>query len=154
VENATKRIIDLQKGFRRPQMKEGLEGLIQGMLQILDDEWNKNAAMSKLPRHSKKWWDKKCKEAYQKMEANPTPKNKVDPNRYKAFQCTTRESKKAYFNKVIHETATEKNRPWDLMPWARERKLPAVEAIINNEGISCILPNMILFYFIFGGARA
>jgi hypothetical protein len=113
------------------------------MSQILDDEWNKNAVMSKPSCHLKKWWDKKCKEAYRKMEANPTPENKVDPNRYKAFRHTTRESKKAYFDKVIHETATEKNRPWDLMPWARERKLPAVEAIINNEGISCISPNMI-----------
>ncbi|KAF7779125.1 hypothetical protein Agabi119p4_3470 [Agaricus bisporus var. burnettii] len=33
--------------------------------------------------------------------------------------------------------ASDRKRPWDLMPWTRERKMPAVEAILDSEGNSC-----------------
>ncbi|EKM73842.1 hypothetical protein AGABI1DRAFT_81057 [Agaricus bisporus var. burnettii JB137-S8] len=50
---------------------------------------------------------------------------------------TLRVARRQYFDKQIHNMASDRKRPWDLMPWTRERKMPAVEAILDNEGNSC-----------------
>ncbi|XP_006462344.1 hypothetical protein AGABI2DRAFT_143963 [Agaricus bisporus var. bisporus H97] len=53
--------------------------------------------------------------------------------------CERIESETHYLNREvwIHNMASDRKRPWDLMPWTRERKLPAVEAILDSEGNSC-----------------
>ncbi|EKM75688.1 hypothetical protein AGABI1DRAFT_14532, partial [Agaricus bisporus var. burnettii JB137-S8] len=46
-------------------------------------------------------------------------------------------ARRQYFDKQIHNMASDRKRPWDLMPWTRKRKMPAVEAILDSEGNSC-----------------
>ncbi|XP_006456079.1 hypothetical protein AGABI2DRAFT_121980 [Agaricus bisporus var. bisporus H97] len=46
-------------------------------------------------------------------------------------------ARRQYFDKQIHSMASDRKRPWDLMSWTRERKLPAVEVILDSEGNSC-----------------
>jgi hypothetical protein len=74
------------------------------------------------------------------MALNGGPRNrpmKVAP------KCTIRTTKRDHFEKKIKMMASTNNRPWDLMPWAWERKLPATEAILNDQGESCNDNNML-----------
>ena len=53
-----------------------------------------------------------------------------------SFRSATRQAKQCFFDNRIAEIASTNKRPWDLMSWVKQRKLPAVEAI-RFQGQPC-----------------
>ncbi|KAF5347005.1 hypothetical protein D9756_011008 [Leucocoprinus leucothites] len=59
--------------------------------------------------------------------------SKID---WRAFRKATRVAKRSFFDERIHEIASTNKRPWDLMEWVKQRKLPAIEGI-RYQGRPC-----------------
>ncbi|KAF7761148.1 hypothetical protein Agabi119p4_10557 [Agaricus bisporus var. burnettii] len=113
---------------------EELETIMGRVSTAFERAWEAYSEERKPSRHGKKWWNEDCKKAYQEMGENGGPRNKEMRNK---MRKTLRVARRQYFDKQIHNMASDRKRPWDLMPWTRERKMPAVEAILDSEGNSC-----------------
>jgi hypothetical protein len=114
--------------------KEGLIAIMEKVTTVLEKAWTEYSERKNPSRHGKVWWNKDCKRAYNEMELNGGPRNHL---KCVALKRTIRTTKRDHFEKKIRQMASTNNHPWDLMPWARERKLPATKAILNNQGESC-----------------
>jgi hypothetical protein len=114
--------------------EEELIATMERVTTILERAWTEYSEEKSPSKHGKVWWNKDCKQAYQEMRLNGGPRN---PLMRVGLKRTIRKTKRAHFDNKIKQMASTNNRPWDLMPWARERKLPATEAILNNQGESC-----------------
>ncbi|PPR07648.1 LOW QUALITY PROTEIN: hypothetical protein CVT26_001630, partial [Gymnopilus dilepis] len=55
-----------------------------------------------------------------------------NPSDFNAFRKVCRRTKRTFFDSRIHEIASTNKRPWDLMNWIQQRKLPPAEAITYN----------------------
>ncbi|EKM73785.1 hypothetical protein AGABI1DRAFT_134096, partial [Agaricus bisporus var. burnettii JB137-S8] len=113
---------------------EELETTMGRVSTAFERAWEAYLEERKPSRHGKKWWNEDCKKAYQEMGENGGPRNREMRNK---MRKTLRAARRQYFDKQIHNMASDRKRPWDLMPWTRERKMPAVEAILDSEGNSC-----------------
>ncbi|EKM74364.1 hypothetical protein AGABI1DRAFT_48134, partial [Agaricus bisporus var. burnettii JB137-S8] len=113
---------------------EELETIMGRVSTAFERAWEAYSEERKPSRHGKKWWNENCKKAYQEMGENGGPRNREMRNK---MRKTLRVARRQYFDKQIHNMASDRKRPWDLMPWTRERKMPAVEAILDSKGNSC-----------------
>ncbi|KAF7761838.1 hypothetical protein Agabi119p4_9830 [Agaricus bisporus var. burnettii] len=113
---------------------EDLEATMGRVSSALERAWEAYSEERKPSRHGKKWWNEDCKKAYQEMGENGGPRNRETRNKMRKM---LRIARRQYFDKQIHSMASDRKRLWDLMPWTRERKMPAVEAIPDSEGNSC-----------------
>ncbi|CAA7268148.1 unnamed protein product [Cyclocybe aegerita] len=52
---------------------------------------------------------------------------------YNKFKKVCKNAKHDFFDECIAEIATSRKRPWDLMEWVKQRKLPPCEAIRNGD---------------------
>ena len=65
-----------------------------------------------------------------------------DRSDWHLFCSATRSAKRSFFDNRIAEIASTNKRPWDLMSWVKQHKLPAVEAI-QYQGSPCnTLPDL------------
>ncbi|KAF7783114.1 hypothetical protein Agabi119p4_2490 [Agaricus bisporus var. burnettii] len=98
---------------------EDLETIMERVSTAFERAWEAYSEERKPSRHGKKWWNEDCKQAYQEMGENGGPRNKEMRNK---MRRTLRVARRHYFDKQIHNMASDRKRPWDLMPWTRERK--------------------------------
>ncbi|XP_006461007.1 hypothetical protein AGABI2DRAFT_117933 [Agaricus bisporus var. bisporus H97] len=113
---------------------EDLETTMGRVSTAFERAWDAYSEERKPSRHGKKWWNEDCRKAYQEIGENGGPRNREMRNK---MGKTLRVARRQYFDKQIHSMASDRKRPCDLMPWTRERKMPAVEAILDSEGNSC-----------------
>ncbi|KXN90290.1 hypothetical protein AN958_04323 [Leucoagaricus sp. SymC.cos] len=86
---------------------------------LISESWNKHATMSFISMRSKPWWNDECND-------------RVKDN-WRTFQNTMQIAKRKFFDAKIEEIAEDNKRPWDLMPWVKDCKLPPARAIIHNN---------------------
>jgi hypothetical protein len=113
---------------------EDLVAAMERVMAIFERGWEAFLEECKPLRHGKKWWSKDCTVAYGEFRLNGGNSNQ--PARIK-LKRMIQKTKCDYFDNKIKLMASTNNRPWDLMPWARDRKQPATEAILNDQGESC-----------------
>ncbi|KAJ3553860.1 hypothetical protein NP233_g12550 [Leucocoprinus birnbaumii] len=72
-----------------------------------------------LDSHSKSWWDDECDAAIKHYCELQNPAD------YMVFQWARQAAKRKFFDEKIEEIESERQHPWDLMAWVKQRNLPA-----------------------------
>ena len=109
--------------FSRLDSVDDLDLLSKAISRVISDAWDANAKNTTVTTQSKEWWNDECRDAlatYRRTGARAD---------WRLFRSTTRSAKRSFFDDRIAEIASTNKRPWDLMSWVKQRKLPAVEAI-------------------------
>jgi hypothetical protein len=114
VEEVVRCIDDLIKAVEEIHTKEMLSGVVEGVGVILDNAWKKYAHKGKPSRWGKNWWNDECAEEQRNIKIKQNKESK------RRFRQATARVKKAYFEKRIKSIASDRGRPWDLMPWVKE----------------------------------
>ncbi|KAF5345719.1 hypothetical protein D9756_011623 [Leucocoprinus leucothites] len=107
-----------------------LNNISDSISHIINDSWNTNSKTVWITNQSKEWWNPHCSETLL------TYRRTKDRKDWRAFRAATRAAKRSFFDPHIHEIASTNKRPWDLMDWVKQRKLPAVEGI-HYQGRPC-----------------
>ena len=97
---------------------------------LFADCWATCAKRITMTSRSKEWWNNECRTALE------TYRRTGEQSDWSSFRSTTRQAKRQFFDNRIAEIASTNKRPWDLMSWVKQRKLPAVEAI-RFQGQPC-----------------
>ncbi|CAA7270015.1 unnamed protein product [Cyclocybe aegerita] len=110
-----------------PATKEGVEALADAIATAFSDAWLAHSTESKPTKRSKSWWTDECSETFGVYQLS---RSLAD---YNKFKKACKDAKCDFFDEHITEIATSRKRPWDLMEWVKQRKLPPCEAIRNGE---------------------
>ncbi|CAA7270653.1 unnamed protein product [Cyclocybe aegerita] len=82
---------------------------------------------SKPTKRSKSWWTDECSETFGVYQLSHSLAD------YNKFKKACKDAKRDFFDERIAEITTSRKRPWDLMEWVKQRKLPPCEAICNGD---------------------
>ncbi|KAF5345864.1 hypothetical protein D9756_011194 [Leucocoprinus leucothites] len=107
-----------------------LNDISDSISRIINESWNTNSKIVWITNRSKEWWNPHCSETLL------TYRRTKDHKDWRAFRAAIRAAKRSFFDAHIHEIASTTKRPWDLMEWVKQRKLPAVEGI-HFQGRPC-----------------
>jgi len=102
----------------------------EAISRLFADCWATYAKKNTITTRSKEWWNNECSTA---LETYRRTGECLD---WFSFRSATRQAKRYFFDNRIAEIASTNKRPWDLMSWVKQRKLPAVEAI-HFQGQPC-----------------
>jgi Endonuclease/Exonuclease/phosphatase family./Reverse transcriptase (RNA-dependent DNA polymerase). len=108
----------------------GLDLLSRAISEVFSTAWASHARNITVTTRSKEWWNDECRLALE------TYRRTGERSDWRSFRSTTRQAKRCFFDNKITEIASTNKRPWDLMNWVKQRKLPAVEAI-RYQGQPC-----------------
>src|ERR1700750_327853 len=100
-----------------------IEAAAQAVADVFASAWTNHAKPVTITSRSKSWWTEQCGTALAEHRRTG------DRRDWKNFLRTTRKAKRDFFDERIREIATTNRRPWDLMAWVKQRKLPPCEAI-------------------------
>ncbi|KAF5312403.1 hypothetical protein D9619_003299 [Psilocybe cf. subviscida] len=109
---------------------DDVEAAASALASAFSEAWLAHSRDSNVTRHSNPWWTQACAIALQQHRA------KRDPADWAHLRRTVKEAKRVFFNAQIAEIAVKSKRPWDLMNWVQQRKLPPCEAI-QYQGQPC-----------------
>ncbi|KAF5345868.1 hypothetical protein D9756_011193 [Leucocoprinus leucothites] len=107
-----------------------LNDISDSISHIFNESWNTNSKIVWITNWSKEWWNPHCSETLL------TYRRTKDRKDWRAFRAATQAAKCSFFDACIHEIALTNKRPWDLMEWVKQRKLPAIEGI-HYQGQPC-----------------
>ncbi|CAA7267573.1 unnamed protein product [Cyclocybe aegerita] len=110
-----------------PATKEGIEALADAITTAFSDAWLAHSTESKPTKRSKSWWTDECSETFGVYQLS---RSLAD---YNKFKKACKDTKHDFFDERIAEIATSRKRPWDLMEWVKQRKLPPCEAIHDGD---------------------
>ncbi|CAA7269302.1 unnamed protein product [Cyclocybe aegerita] len=110
-----------------PATKEGVEALADAIATAFSDAWLAHSTESKPTKRSKSWWTDECSETFGVYQLSRLLAD------YNKFKKACKDAKRDFFDERITEIATSCKRPWDLMEWVKQRKLPPCEAIRNGN---------------------
>ncbi|CAA7270009.1 unnamed protein product [Cyclocybe aegerita] len=110
-----------------PATKEGVEALADAIATAFSDAWLAHSTKSKPTKRSKSWWTDECSETFSVYQLS---RSLAD---YNKFKKACKDAKDDFFDECIAEIATSRKRPWDLMEWVKQRKLPPCEAIRDGN---------------------
>ncbi|CAA7270636.1 unnamed protein product [Cyclocybe aegerita] len=110
-----------------PATKEGIEALADAITTAFSDAWLAHTTESKPTKHSKSWWTDKCSETFSIYQLSHSLAD------YNKFKKVCKDAKRDFFDERIAEIATSCKRPWVLMEWVKQCKLPPCEAIHNGD---------------------
>ncbi|CAA7263696.1 unnamed protein product [Cyclocybe aegerita] len=110
-----------------PATKEGVEALADAIATAFSDAWLAHLTESKPTKRSKSWWTDECLETFRVYQLSCSLAD------YNKFKKACKDAKRDFFDERIAEIATSRKRPWDLMEWVKQRKLPPCEAICNGD---------------------
>ena len=114
--------------------QESLEQVVNLLAASIKQAWNTNARRVKITKHSKIWWNEKCRRSLNIYRESRCLED------WKSFKKIIKTTKRAFFDTKIQEVANKSHGPWKLMNWVNKCKLPAVEAIKCNDQ-SCLSLN-------------
>ena len=92
-----------------------------------DKLWIKYSKYINITKYSKIWWNEECS---RDLSAYNTSRSRSDWSKFKKM---VKRTKRIFFNEKIQEIATRNKKPWNLMNWVKNSKLPAKEAIKFNR---------------------
>ncbi|XP_006463915.1 hypothetical protein AGABI2DRAFT_74872 [Agaricus bisporus var. bisporus H97] len=119
--------------------REELVEVVEEISRIFEKAWSNWTEEAKVTGKGKSWWNKECTRAFNDLRDEQNPKGgKKDMEKYSDFRRVVKNAKKMSYEKKIHEIVSTRGCPWDLMPWARERKMPATESLLDDQGIACV----------------
>ncbi|CAA7270651.1 unnamed protein product [Cyclocybe aegerita] len=110
-----------------PATKEGIEALADAIATAFSDAWLAHSTESKPTKRSKSWWTDECSETFGVYQLSHSLAD------YNKFKKACKDAKRDFFDERIAEITTSRKRPWDLMEWVKQRKLPPCEAICNGD---------------------
>ena len=116
--------------FSRLNFVDDLNLLSKAVSRIISNAWDANARNITATTRSKEWWNNECRNALATYRCTEARED------WHLFCSTTRSTKRSFFDDRIAEIASTNKRPWDLMSWVKQYKLPVVEAI-QYQGLSC-----------------
>ena len=99
---------------------------VDNFANIVDKSWMKNSKIINVTKHSKSWWDEKCRKDLEKYKRLKSLKD------WKFFHSTVKSAKCTFFNLKIQEIVNKKQDPWELMNWVNKHKLSAIKMIKYN----------------------
>ena len=109
---------------------EDVEAMAQTIADIFSDAWLAFSEEVTITSRSKSWWTKECTAALKRYKTSKLPGDWTE------FRRTAKAAKRKFFDRRIEEIAESNKRPWDLMEWVKQRKLPPCEAI-QHKGKPC-----------------
>ncbi|KAF5309956.1 hypothetical protein D9619_010444 [Psilocybe cf. subviscida] len=109
---------------------DDVEAAVSAVASAFSEVWLAHSRDSNVTRRSNPWWNEACATALQQHRASR------DPADWAHFRQTVKEAKRMFFDAQIAEIAVKSKRPWDLMNWVQQRKLPPCEAI-QYQGQPC-----------------
>jgi hypothetical protein len=104
-----------------------VEARVQAMAEAIAKAWDDHATEAVITRRSRPWWNDECSELLDQFR---TSRDDLD---WRLFRSATKAAKRDFFDERIKEVAETNKRPWDLMEWVKQRKLPPCEAIRYNN---------------------
>ncbi|CAA7267356.1 unnamed protein product [Cyclocybe aegerita] len=110
-----------------PATKEGVDTLADAIAMAFSDAWLAHLTKSKHTKCSKSWWTDECSETFGVYQLSHSLAD------YNKFKKVCKDAKHDFFNERIAEIATSRKRPWDVMEWVKQCKLPPCEAIRNGD---------------------
>jgi len=113
------------------QNAKNLKEIVQILMSKIEKSWQKNLKPVKITRHSKAWWNNKCRLSLDKYRLSLSLEN------WHSFKSTVKKTKRLFFDDKIEEIANKKCSLWELMNWVKKRKVSVIEAI-QYEGHPCI----------------
>ncbi|KAF4616669.1 hypothetical protein D9613_008629 [Agrocybe pediades] len=122
------KVADIQVGDL--ETREDVERVAQALADAYAKAWMAHSKVSRITKHSQPWWNNECS-----AKLATYRNDKSDVNWY-LFRDTVKRVKREFFETRIGEIAYANRRPWDLMEWVKQRKLPACEAI-RYQGQPC-----------------
>ncbi|KAF4614683.1 hypothetical protein D9613_002817 [Agrocybe pediades] len=122
------KVADIQVGDL--ETREDVERVAQALADAYAEAWMAHSKVSRITKHSQPWWNNECS-----AKLATYRNDKSDVNWY-LFRDTVKRVKRNFFETRIGEIAYANRRPWDLMEWVKQRKLPACEAI-RYQGQPC-----------------
>jgi len=124
-------INDLRKGF--PAIVPGtlntaadIDRVAQALVDVFSSAWDKHSHKVCITKRSQPWWDDKCTKSLSQYKLEKSHEN------WLIFWRAVKAAKCKFFDLLIDELTGLNKRPWDLMEWVKQRKLPACEAIQYN----------------------
>jgi len=90
---------------------------------VISDAWLSHSKEVRITKHSNPWWDKECEVTLQRYHGFCSPED------YRNFRQATKQAKHVFFDCHVSEITETNSRPWDLMGWIQQCKLPLCEAI-------------------------
>jgi len=109
--------------FFRLDSVDDLDLLSKAISRVISNAWEANARNITVTTQSKEWWNNECRDALAAYQHTGARED------WHLFCSTTRFAKQSFFDDRIAEIASTNKRPWDLMSWVKQHKLPTVEAI-------------------------
>ncbi|KAF5321983.1 hypothetical protein D9619_001851 [Psilocybe cf. subviscida] len=109
---------------------DDVEAAASAVASTFSEAWLAHSRDSNVTRRSNPWWNEACATALQQHRAAR------DPADWAHLRRTVKEAKHVFFDAQIAEIAVKSKRPWDLMNWVQQRKLPPCEAI-QYQGQPC-----------------
>jgi len=82
-----------------------LEKAVNDSSKNIDNAWNKNAKLTNITKHSKRWWDNNCSRDLEKYRSSKSLEN------WKFFCKTVKNTKRTFFDLKIMEIANKKQGP-------------------------------------------
>jgi len=143
IEAVTRRSIthgsDVEKAFI-DNLKKGVPGTMAGTLNttadidrvaqaladIFSSAWDKHSHKACITKRSQPWWDDECTRSLGQYKLEKSHQN------WLLFWRAVKAAKRKFFDLRIDEIAGSNKRPWDLMEWVKQHKLPAWKAIQYN----------------------
>ncbi|CAA7270660.1 unnamed protein product [Cyclocybe aegerita] len=110
-----------------PATKEGVEALADAIATVFSDTWLAHSTESKPTKRSKSWWTDECLKTFRVYQLSHSLAD------YNKFKKACKNAKRDFFDERIAEITTSRKRPWDLMEWVKQCKLPPCEAIRNGD---------------------
>ena len=102
---------------------ERIDLAVNSLAAVTSKTWLRHSKEVRITKHSNPWWNDECEQALREYRASRRPED------YRAFRNVTRQTKRVFFDRRVNEIAETNSRPWDLMGWIQQRKLPPCEAI-------------------------
>ncbi|KAF9258088.1 hypothetical protein L218DRAFT_1005396 [Marasmius fiardii PR-910] len=109
---------------------ESLSSAVETFGNYMHDAWDSCSKRSRITWKSKPWWNQGCTDALERYHECPSWES------WSEFRKVVKSSKRTFFDNRIKEIATTNARPWDLMSWIQQRKLPPTDAI-SFKGEQC-----------------
>ena len=124
----TEELIRINSKWRDPSTPEEVEEIADQISDVFSRGWQKHSKIARINSHSKPWWNEACTTSYEQY------RRLRDPEHWTEFRRLVRQTKREYFDDRIKEISETNKRPWDLMEWVKQCKLPPAEAIQGPRG--------------------
>jgi len=103
-----------------------IDWVAQALADMFSSAWDKHSHKVCITKCLQPWWDNECTRFLSQYKLEKSHES------WLLFWRAVKAAKHKFFDLRIDEIAGSNKRPWDLMEWVKQHKLPACEAIQYN----------------------